>query len=262
MKTLNNKLPSLLNLPVAWTDEDWAKPLTVQPESRPCRRSMKSARGGLAHACLRPSRARRAFTLIELLVVIAIIAILASLLLPALGRVKLKAKIDSARADMSTIEGAVSAYQVPYTVAPIPKVLPPGVDNAADYSFSETNSDIIVTLMSVNKLANDQHRRNPEKQAFLNAKLTDSTTAQGVSTADYNFRDPWGNPYIIAFDMNYDNAVEVVDVPSGQNTIFNPYPYGRIPKAVLIWSKGPDGKAAASPDPSGFNKDNILSWGK
>ncbi len=257
MKTLNKKLPALLNLPVEWTEDDWAKPLVVKPHGNPFLRASPT-RLGLAPC---RSRRHRAFTLIELLVVIGIIAILASLLLPVVSIVKTRAKIASARTEMNNIAAAVAAYQAAYTLAPAPKILPATADSSKDYSFSETNTDVIVILMDVDQFSNINHARNPEKNAFLNAgTLKESTSAPGVSRIDYNFRDPWGNPYIIAFDLNYDNKVSLDGnaATSNPDPNYSPYPYQNIPRAVIVWSKGPDGKAGPGNDPK--NKDNVKNW--
>ena len=114
--------------------------------------------------------------------------------------------------------------------------------------------------MDVDARANLNHARNPQKHSFLNARVSANTGASGVSTPDYNFRDPWGNPYVIAFDLNYDNKI---DIGNGVDPVYPVYPY-RIPQAAVVWSKGPDGKAEQGDGTyngrEATNRDNIKSW--
>jgi prepilin-type N-terminal cleavage/methylation domain-containing protein len=213
-------------------------------------------------------RADRGFSLIELLVVISIIGLLAALLLPVLGNVKKNAKIRQAKLQMNNLVGAIASYQAKYTVAPISKTLPPDLEKpGVDYSFHNDtlpsyhgNSDIIAILMDVTSVpANADHKANPQKHAFLTAQ-TRPGNGPGISSDDYNFRDPWGNPYIIAFDLDFDGTVKVENAMDANVPPLFPYPYPSVPGAVIVWSKGPDGKAVAGNGSEPENKDNIKSW--
>ncbi|MGO8926537.1 MAG: type II secretion system protein [Limisphaerales bacterium] len=159
---------------------------------------------------------------------------------------------------------------------------------AAPGNYQTNNAEVMAALLDVEYWPNAPtvptinvgYVKNPQKTTYLPAHMSGDNKSSGVGQ-DGIYRDPWGNPYIITVDLNYDDkardAFYRLPVVSADQTdhINNPKRglNGLIPRVVsgstfyeangpvMVWSAGPDklidnGAAATA----GANKDNVLSW--
>ena len=141
------------------------------------------------------------FTLIELMVVVTIIGILVGILLPVINSVIRNGQIQQAKADVSTLEIALRAYQTRYTRFP-----------AATGEPGQPVRQALLDILSGSDAGSD----NPAGVRFLEYK------SSSVQNGEYV--DPWGKPYQVSTDTNLDN----------QNASLS------IPRPILVWSGGPD----------------------
>jgi len=198
-------------------------------------------------------QAMAAFTLIELLVVIVIIAVLMALAFPVFQGVQNQARRAQARNDLVQIVTAVNAYYAEYGRYP----LTPATLADTTYGVTPTNEQLFNELRSVAAL------QNPRAIVFLSPPdVKDGNKPRaGISSAPATagqYFDPWGKPYMIRIDTDYDNRV---NNPYSQNAGNAPL----LRSGVIAWSFGKDAlsqstSAAPVDKNTGTNKDDVISW--
>ena len=84
-----------------------------------------------------------------------------------------------------------------------------------------------------------QHVYNPQQTSFFNAKVSNNTNSPGIGANDV-FIDPWGSPYIITLDLNYDGKCMDYALNSMySNNVPHPNAPWLIPGEAIVWSFGP-----------------------
>lgn len=295
---------------------------------RSCR--AEGRRGRVNALCLQGSR-DRGFTLVELLVVIAIIAILAAIILPVFSVAMTHAKKTKAKLEVNQIANAIEQYESQYSRMPVSSYVQQTGSNDVTYGgvytsvsssyntfppssgwnatlggyttpeglYMTNNSDVMAILLDLTNYPNGggwtintNYQKNPMRTVFLNGSFSADTRSPGIGI-DLNYRDPWGNPYIISMDLNDDNKCEdpfyapvwmssSTGLAGGSGVDGLSYQsydnYYIFHGNVMVWSMGPNGPfnnspssftypPTATPAPGGgawaresSNKNHILSW--
>ena len=176
---------------------------------------------------------------------LAIIAVLASAGFAAGNAAIQKARKTTALSAATAIESAVNNFYTEYGFMP--------VDGDED-KVIDTKTDIEFLKVLLGAEAESPPPKNSRKVKFLSVRegkgkkgglqySENGTTIEGLF-------DPWGGPYQVALDLDYDEKVKVKPKGTGstEKTLNG--------RRVAVWSDGADGASTGS----GKVSDDVVTW--
>lgn len=197
------------------------------------------------------------FTLIELLVVISIIAVLAAASMGGYNKIVQGVKKKEAGIMAIAISNSVEQFYADYNRLPKPTSATDGADSE---TTTESGEGIVKVL--IGKEGESESIQNPRNVDYAEGIKQAKAGKQKAATAgasdkwsnglvyedeNYSIVDAWGNYYKIKLDSDYSKDVEnpnIDQVAEGRT---------KIPKRVIVWSPGKDGKEETWDD-------NVMSW--
>lgn len=182
-------------------------------------------------------RSTRRFSKAEAVFVLALLLIVVSVVMPTTMYLRHRYSLDVAMSDINDLREACDRFFEEYGVWPTAY---PGEAGDVWYGRLLPNYEVMNALRAIDGQGNDGHSVNPRRLVLIELRKAEGGSS-GL-TEEGNFLDPWGMPYQIVLDSDYNNVCEVA------GSI-----YAKVKdRGMIAWSFGPDRR----PD----TKDDILSW--
>ncbi len=179
----------------------------------------------------------KGYTLVEILVVMAIIGTLAGISVPLVNGFLNRGRVSSAATVASSIHTGFTDYYNDYSRYPgssDPDSRNGGAGRDEDgIPFDSTEGNEIAAIA----IGLDQLQNPKQKNYLTTLPSTDTRARPGLyynnqpNTPDFTIFSPWGQPFFIQFDQNYDGEIRP-SVSKNQKIVKD------IP--IIVWTHGPD----------------------
>ena len=181
---------------------------------------------------------RKHYTIIEMLVVISILGVLIAMGAPAAIRMMSKQKSTVAKQEIGAIKQAVKAYEAEYGKLPL-------VGTSIEILNGTSNPTAMAFLQELMAVTTTENTRNIKFLTWIDRYNASTTAVKGIGVSDDlvadNWIDPWGNPYVVMIDYDYNGLIENIAGDGGIDLDGSGSANTKLRGSVFVFSSGEDG---------------------